>query len=254
MSEQKKFFKPFIAPEENVKELTVKSILVGSLFGVIFGADNRENEGILCKTTFRIIETNNRTDAFVVDKVTGLRYRIFSAITNDLKGIMLGLCMGGYFKSLCCPATAARKSMKGAPSPRFCSRCQQKRSPEDGLLRDLEDNIISCRHLPMMTEDIHKDIIKGGFIFAECPTKDNKLVWKEVLSEKFNIRVGDIPPKVGGADPYLAYGNQLKALIHNFSGVGSLNEDQLDLALMILGAFTPDDYYEAKEKKKPFSK
>jgi OPT family oligopeptide transporter len=31
-------FKPFIAPEENVKELTVKSILVGSLFGVIFGA------------------------------------------------------------------------------------------------------------------------------------------------------------------------------------------------------------------------
>jgi uncharacterized oligopeptide transporter (OPT) family protein len=38
MSEQKKVFKPFIAPEENVKELTVKSILVGSLFGVIFGA------------------------------------------------------------------------------------------------------------------------------------------------------------------------------------------------------------------------
>ena len=35
---EKKIFKPFIAPETNMKELTVKSILVGSLFGVIFGA------------------------------------------------------------------------------------------------------------------------------------------------------------------------------------------------------------------------
>jgi OPT family oligopeptide transporter len=33
-----KQFEPFISPEKNVKELTVKSILVGSLFGVIFGA------------------------------------------------------------------------------------------------------------------------------------------------------------------------------------------------------------------------
>lgn len=37
MSELKKF-QPFIAPEANVKELTVKSILFGSLFGIIFGA------------------------------------------------------------------------------------------------------------------------------------------------------------------------------------------------------------------------
>lgn len=36
MSEKK--FQPFIAPEANVKELTIKSILLGSLFGVIFGA------------------------------------------------------------------------------------------------------------------------------------------------------------------------------------------------------------------------
>lgn len=36
MSEKK--FQPFIAPEKNVKELTVKSILLGCLFGVIFGA------------------------------------------------------------------------------------------------------------------------------------------------------------------------------------------------------------------------
>lgn len=36
MSEKQ--FKPFIAPEQNVKELTVKSILVGALFGIIFGA------------------------------------------------------------------------------------------------------------------------------------------------------------------------------------------------------------------------
>ena len=33
-----KKFQPFIAPEKNIPELTVKSILMGSLFGVIFGA------------------------------------------------------------------------------------------------------------------------------------------------------------------------------------------------------------------------
>lgn len=38
MSEQQKTFKPFIAPESKMAELTVKSILMGSLFGVIFGA------------------------------------------------------------------------------------------------------------------------------------------------------------------------------------------------------------------------
>src|SRR6476661_4568939 len=36
MSEKK--FQPFIPAEANIKELTVKSILLGSLFGVIFGA------------------------------------------------------------------------------------------------------------------------------------------------------------------------------------------------------------------------
>src|SRR5215210_2805251 len=35
---ENKGFRPFIAPEKNVKELTVKSILLGSLFGVIFVA------------------------------------------------------------------------------------------------------------------------------------------------------------------------------------------------------------------------
>jgi len=38
MSEQQKTFKPFVAPESKMAELTVKSILMGSLFGVIFGA------------------------------------------------------------------------------------------------------------------------------------------------------------------------------------------------------------------------
>ncbi|MEN9684731.1 MAG: hypothetical protein RLZZ28_517 [Bacteroidota bacterium] len=38
MSDDKKTFKPFVSPETNMKELTVKSILIGSLFGVIFGA------------------------------------------------------------------------------------------------------------------------------------------------------------------------------------------------------------------------
>jgi OPT family oligopeptide transporter len=36
MSEKK--FQPFVSPQSNMKELTVKSILLGSLFGVIFGA------------------------------------------------------------------------------------------------------------------------------------------------------------------------------------------------------------------------
>ncbi|KAF0241630.1 MAG: oligopeptide, partial [Chitinophagaceae bacterium] len=38
MSEKNKVFKPFVAPESNMAELTIKSILLGSLFGVIFGA------------------------------------------------------------------------------------------------------------------------------------------------------------------------------------------------------------------------
>jgi OPT family oligopeptide transporter len=35
---ENKSFRPFIGPEKQVRELTVKSILLGSLFGVIFGA------------------------------------------------------------------------------------------------------------------------------------------------------------------------------------------------------------------------
>ena len=35
---EKKVFQPFVAPQTVMKELTVKSILLGSLFGVIFGA------------------------------------------------------------------------------------------------------------------------------------------------------------------------------------------------------------------------
>ncbi|ATL47053.1 oligopeptide transporter, OPT family [Chitinophaga caeni] len=35
---QEKTFKPYVAPEENVKEFTLKSILLGCLFGIIFGA------------------------------------------------------------------------------------------------------------------------------------------------------------------------------------------------------------------------
>jgi uncharacterized oligopeptide transporter (OPT) family protein len=38
MAEQPNNFKPFVAPETKMKELTVKSILLGCLFGVIFGA------------------------------------------------------------------------------------------------------------------------------------------------------------------------------------------------------------------------
>jgi putative OPT family oligopeptide transporter len=35
---QQKKFQPFIGPEKSIKELTIKSILLGCLFGVIFGA------------------------------------------------------------------------------------------------------------------------------------------------------------------------------------------------------------------------
>ena len=38
MSQQPLRFNPFVSPETNMKELTVKSILLGCLFGVIFGA------------------------------------------------------------------------------------------------------------------------------------------------------------------------------------------------------------------------
>lgn len=38
MADQQSSFKPFVAPETQMKELTIKSILLGSLFGVIFGA------------------------------------------------------------------------------------------------------------------------------------------------------------------------------------------------------------------------
>lgn len=37
---EKKTFQPFISPQTNMKELTIKSILLGCLFGIIFGAAN----------------------------------------------------------------------------------------------------------------------------------------------------------------------------------------------------------------------
>ncbi|MFT3909098.1 MAG: OPT/YSL family transporter [Ferruginibacter sp.] len=37
---EKKLFQPFVSPQTNMKELTVKSILLGCLFGIIFGAAN----------------------------------------------------------------------------------------------------------------------------------------------------------------------------------------------------------------------
>jgi OPT family oligopeptide transporter len=38
MADQQTSFKPFVSPETNMKELTVKSILLGCFFGVVFGA------------------------------------------------------------------------------------------------------------------------------------------------------------------------------------------------------------------------
>src|SRR5690242_8643814 len=36
--EENKSFKPYVPPEANVAEFTVKSVLLGSLFGIIFGS------------------------------------------------------------------------------------------------------------------------------------------------------------------------------------------------------------------------
>src|SRR5437773_6759338 len=38
MAEQQPHFKPFVAPETRMAEFTVKSILMGAIFGIIFGA------------------------------------------------------------------------------------------------------------------------------------------------------------------------------------------------------------------------
>ena len=38
MAEQQPHFKPFIAPEDNVKEFTLKALVLGSIFGILFGA------------------------------------------------------------------------------------------------------------------------------------------------------------------------------------------------------------------------
>ena len=35
---EKKEFKPYISPLDNVAEFTIKSVLLGSIFGIIFGA------------------------------------------------------------------------------------------------------------------------------------------------------------------------------------------------------------------------
>ena len=38
MAEEQPHFKPFIAPEDNVKEFTLKALVLGSIFGILFGA------------------------------------------------------------------------------------------------------------------------------------------------------------------------------------------------------------------------
>lgn len=40
MAEQQSTFRPFVAPESNMKEFTFKSVILGSIFGILFGAAN----------------------------------------------------------------------------------------------------------------------------------------------------------------------------------------------------------------------
>ena len=38
MADQQSSFKPFVSPETNMAELTIKSVLTGAAFGIVFGA------------------------------------------------------------------------------------------------------------------------------------------------------------------------------------------------------------------------
>src|SRR5436190_10427354 len=38
MAEQQPTFKPFVSPETNMAEFTIKSVLTGAAFGIVFGA------------------------------------------------------------------------------------------------------------------------------------------------------------------------------------------------------------------------
>ena len=38
MADQQPAFKPFVSPETNMAEFTIKSVLTGAAFGIVFGA------------------------------------------------------------------------------------------------------------------------------------------------------------------------------------------------------------------------
>jgi uncharacterized oligopeptide transporter (OPT) family protein len=38
MADQQSSFRPFVSPETNMAEFTIKSVLTGAVFGIIFGA------------------------------------------------------------------------------------------------------------------------------------------------------------------------------------------------------------------------
>ena len=38
MADQQSSFKPFVSPETNMAEFTIKSVLTGAAFGIVFGA------------------------------------------------------------------------------------------------------------------------------------------------------------------------------------------------------------------------
>ena len=40
MADQQTSFRPFISPEQNIKEFTFKALMLGSIFGILFGAAN----------------------------------------------------------------------------------------------------------------------------------------------------------------------------------------------------------------------
>ncbi|MFT3678554.1 MAG: hypothetical protein QM781_21840 [Chitinophagaceae bacterium] len=71
MAENTTKFKPFVAPETQMAELTIKSILTGAAFGIIFGAS----------TVYLALKSRPHCIGFYSDRRTG--YYTRAQISED---------------------------------------------------------------------------------------------------------------------------------------------------------------------------